>query len=372
MHTKRDSFFDNGKYTKLSLDHVEKALALNMYSFMRRLRTLQERIIAEYHPANEMKCPVHFVIGQEAAPAAVSAVLRKEDHLYGPHRSHGYYFAKGGTMKGLLAEMYGKSTGANGGKAGSQEISCHAVNFHSGAILAGSVGIAVGAALGFKMRGLDTVSVACLGDGAVDEGLFWEAVSYAQLCRLPVVFLCENNGFSTYSPQLKRQPSDNIHERVAAFGLKTEVLFGNDAPLIYKVLKESVEKARAGEGPIFIETFTYRWHGHVGPEDDDYVGYRSMDELSLWKNNCPLTLLGEKLFEKKWLDVQAKAEIERAASAEVDEAFAFAKSSPFPEPSEWYPQNCCTETPMADRLLQDLSDPADFNFEQDQSIPGPY
>lgn len=372
MDINRHTFLESGRYRNLTLESVDETIALRMYVFMRRLRMLQERIMKEYHPANEMRCPVHFVIGQEAAPAALHLALRSDDHLFGSHRSHGYFLAKGASMKGLLAEIYGKSTGVNGGKAGSQEVSSHSVNFHSGAILSGALGMAAGAAMGFQLQKKDCVAVGCLGDGAVDEGVFWEAISYAQLCKLPVIFLCENNGFSTYSPLLKRQPADNIHERVGSFGMPSEAIFGNDAPLIYTVLSRAVEKARSGNGPTFIETYTSRWFGHVGPEDDDYVGYRTKEELEAWRANCPVSLLEERLVEKGWLSKESADKMAQELSAEIDEAFTYARKSAFPVPSDWKQQNSCLETPFADRLLADLSDPGSFDFDQNQAIPGPY
>jgi pyruvate dehydrogenase E1 component alpha subunit len=367
-----ENILRDGKYKGLSIKETAKETAILLYRFMLRLRRLQEEIIKEYHPANEMRCPVHFCIGQEAVPAALSQLLQKDDFLFGPHRSHGYYLAKGGPIKDLLAELYGRQTGTNGGKAGSQEISMTTINFYAGAILSGLLGIAVGVALSFQLKKKSNISVVCLGDGAVDEGIFWEAISYAQLCKLPVVFICENNRYSTYSPQLKRQPADDIHKRVAAFGLKSEALFGNDVVAVKSVLDEAFQYTRKGKGPVFIEAYTYRWHGHVGPEDDDYVGYRSASELEFWKKNCPILLLEKQLLDKHILTSKLKNEMLNEVNKEIIDAFKFAKNSPFPDDTDWETQNYCPNSPLADKLLIDQTQIGQFKHDQAETMPEPY
>lgn len=348
------SILKAGRYPGVSLDGADPAVALRLYRFMMRLRRCEDALAREYHPADEMRCPVHFCIGQEAVPAALSVALRDDDYLFCHHRSHGYYLAKGAPMDAMFAELYGKATGANGGKAGSQDISFADKNFFSGAILAGATAIAVGAAAGFQLRGEPRVAVAGFGESATDEGLFWESVSYAALRKLPIVFVCENNNYSVFSPQYKRQPEDNLSERVAAFRVKSTPLFGNDAIKVHATLAAAIEDARAGKGPAFVEAYTYRWSGHYGPESDDLVGYRSDEEVKAWKENCPIALLERALVEKKLLSLEEKRRVEQAADAEIADAFAFAKSSPFPTPGEWAPMNCSPESPLADKLLRDF------------------
>lgn len=366
------NIFKAGKYKKLSIDKVDKNSVINLYRFMLRLRCLQEEIAREYHPANEIRCPVHFCIGQEAVPAALSMLIEKDDFLFSPHRSHGYFFAKGGEMKALLAELYGRETGTNGGRAGSQEISMSAINFYGGAILSGLLAIAVGTALGFQLKNKQQASVACLGDGAIDEGVFWEAINYAQLCKLPVVFICENNGYSTYSPQLNRQTADDIHKKVAAFGLKSKALFGNDVIAVKKALSEAFDFARSGKGPYFIEAYTYRWMGHVGPEDDDYVGYRPDAEIKFWKENCPISLLEEKIKGRKILTPELKKRMLSEINVEIAEAFKFAKNSPFPKEIDWENDNYSFDSPLADKLLKDYAQLGRFDHAQQETRPGPY
>ena len=366
-----ETIMANGRYRDLSLDGVETATVSALHAFMLRLRMCEEALIAEYHPADEMRCPVHFCVGQEAVPAALSLLIKDDDYLFSHHRTHGFYLAKGAPMESLFAEMYGRETGANGGMAGSQDISLTSSNFYSGAILAGAVGIATGAAMGFQQKGTSQVAVAGFGDGAMDEGVLWEALNYAALRSLPVVFLCENNGYATYSPQLKRQPADNVSSRVAAFGVPTHTLFGNDAVAVHKVVAAAIDHARSGKGPTFIETYTYRWYGHVGPEDDDYLGYRPESELKFWKDNCPIALLEEQMVQRGLLTTVIKSGLENKINGEIARAFNFAKTSAFPTVDSWEVMNYSLSSPLADRLLAD-SHLGDFDHSQADAIPRPY
>ena len=275
-------------------------------------------------------------------------------------------------MKALFAELYGRETGTNGGKAGSQEISVPAINFFSGAILSGLLAIAVGVGLGFKLKGKPDVAIVGLGDGATDEGIFWEAISYAQLCKLPVIFICENNHYSTYSPQFKRQPKDDIHDRVKAFGLKTQALFGNDVIAVMQNISRALKYTKQGKGPVFIEAYTYRWKGHVGPEDDDYVGYRPESEINFWKKNCPILLLEEQMIANNLLTLEIKENILEDINKKIFEAFEFAKNSPFPKDTDWKNQNYSNETPLADKLLKDNTKSKQFDQDQPEAVLEPY
>ena len=371
METNHETILKMDCYNSLSIKDVKPELVRNLYKFMVRLRRSQESLINEYHPADEIRCPVHFCIGQEAVPASLSQLLRPADHLLSHHRTHGYYFAKGGSMKALFAELYGRETGANGGIAGSQEISVHDANFCSGAILTGGVAIAVGVGFGLKARKKGDVVIAGFGDGATDQGIFWEAINYAALHKLPVVFVCENNRYSTYSPQVKRQASENISGKVASFGMKAQNIFGNDVILVHSVISDAIERARKGEGPSFIETFTYRLNAHVGPEDDDYLNYRPKAELDFWKRNCAIALLEEQMLAHGLLNSGEKEKIIGEIDKEIFEAFTFAKNSKFPDGINWEKMNYSTNSPLADRLLRD-TELSKFNQNQEYAIPGPY
>ncbi len=355
-----------GLYKSLSIADGEAETAKSLHRFMLLLRSCEEALAREYHPADEMRCPVHFCVGQEAVPAALSLLLRDDDYLYSHHRSHGYYLAKHAPMPALFAELYGKQTGANAGLAGSQDISFPSRHFFSGAILAGATAISLGSALAFQLQGTDQVAVAGFGEAATDEGIFWESVNYAAFARLPLVLVCENNNYSVFSPQLKRQSLDNISERVRTFGVASAAIFGNDAMLVHRTLRDAIARARAGQGPTFVEAYTYRWSGHYGPASDDLVGYRAPEELEAWKRNCPIKLLEEALRAKSLLPDAEKAQLLREIETEIDECFRFAKSSPFPSAPDWASINYSSTTPEADRLLAEI-DLDEFDAHQESA-----
>jgi TPP-dependent pyruvate/acetoin dehydrogenase alpha subunit len=360
----RGSFITRPDVSALPADLVQR-----LYRGMVRLRRTEEALLREYHPAAEMRCPVHFCIGQEAVSASLSVLLRPDDYVFSHHRSHGYYLGKGAPLRALFAELYGKATGASGGKAGSQDISYPESRFYSGAILCGAVAIAVGAAFAEKMRGSDTVVVAGFGEAATDEGVFWEAVNYAALKQLPIIFVCENNRYSTYSPQVNRHAADNLHERVATFGVPSRSLFGNDVVQVYRTLEQAIQSARCRKGPAFVQAYTYRWNGHVGPENDDHIGYRTPEEVAFWKAHCPIRLLEESM-ASAGLATNRDA-VARDIDAETSDAFTFAKASPFPRDADWYSCNYSSATPLADQLLHDL-DAGAFDQYQAEAVPGPY
>jgi TPP-dependent pyruvate/acetoin dehydrogenase alpha subunit len=361
----------SGHYREMSLEGIAPDVLLTLYRQMLRLRRTEEALLAEYHPAEEMRCPIHFCIGQESIPAALSALVLPTDFMFSHHRSHGYYFAKGAPLRELFAEIYGRETGANAGKAGSQDISHAPSHFFSGAILAGAVSIAVGAAFGFKLKGSAQIAISGFGEGATDEGAFWEAMNFAGKQRLPILFVIENNRYATFSDQLKRQADDNICERVRPFGVRATKIFGNDSALAYRTLKGEMAALRKGDGPALVEAYTYRWNSHVGPEDDGINNYRSEEEMKFWRDNCPIVLLEERLREAKILSDDAKREMESTIAGEIAENFRFAKTSPFPGKQDWRKINYEDASPMADRLLG-LAKRGDFDHDQSEAKLGPY
>jgi len=359
------------RYAELSLDGLPEGKAITLFRQMLRLRRTEEALLAEYHPAEEMRCPIHFCIGQEAVPSALSQLVRPDDYMFSHHRSHGYYFAKGAPLRELFAEIYGRATGANAGKAGSQDISHSKSHFYSGAILAGAVSIAVGAALGFRYRKSNQVAISGFGEGATDEGAFWEAMNYTGKQKLPILFVIENNRYATFSDQLKRQDSDNITERVRTFGVRATKIFGNDAALAFRTLSGEIERLRQGDGPSLVEAYTFRWNSHVGPEDDGANAYRTPEEMKFWKDNCPISLMEERLRESSLLTDAAKASMEADIAAEIAENFKFAKGSPFPKDTEWRRMNYEDASPLADKLLG-VSAGGTFDQNQAEAKLGPY
>ena len=366
-----EQLFREGIRPAVDIAGVEPAVVLALHRSMVRLRRFEESLMREYRAAEEMRCPVHFTLGQEAAPAALSLLLTHDDYLFSHHRCHGYFLAKGAPMKALVAELFGRETGANGGLAGSQEISMPEVNFHSGAILSGASSIATGAALGFQLKRQPHVAVAGFGEAATEEGIFWEAVNYASVRKLPLVYVCENNLYSMYSPLLKRQPADDISRRVASFGFKTTTLFGNDVVACHRALKEAVQHAREGRGPCFVECYTYRWNAHVGPESDDKFGYRPADELEYWKGNCPIALLEEQLNAKGLLQPKQQQDMMREIDEEIAAAFKFARSSAFPQVADLAGLNRSSRSPLAEKILA-TSTCGEFNENQADARLAPY
>jgi TPP-dependent pyruvate/acetoin dehydrogenase alpha subunit len=365
------TILSRGRYTGLALDGIDPDTLHALHHQMVRLRRCEEALMLEYRVAAEMRCPVHFTLGQEAVPAALSLLIKRDDYLFSHHRCHGYFLAKGAPMSALVAELFGRSTGANGGLAGSQEISMPSHNFHSGAILTGASSIATGTAMAFQFRKEPRIAVAGFGEAATEEGIFWEAVSFAAVRKLPLVYVCENNRYSMYSPQLRRQPADDISARVAAFGFRTFTLFGNDVTAAHRALAEAVAHARAGKGPCFLEFYTYRWNAHVGPESDDIFGYRPAAELEFWKSNCPIALFEEKLAAAGLLQPERQQAMIGKIDEEIAGAFRFARSSPFPQNVDLAPLNLSATSPLAESLLP-TSMHGEFDENQASAVMAPY
>ncbi len=236
----------------------------DIYRRMVRIRFFEESVI-ELFNAKSIICPVHLYIGQEGIAAGVCANLTSDDYAYSTHRSHGHYIAKGGSLRGLMAEILCRETGCSGGHGGSMHITDSDAGFMaSSAIVAGTIPIAVGAALKIKMNREKKVSVAFFGDGATDEGVFYESLNFAALHRLPMIFVCENNLFSTHLPISMRQSNQNLSMKMKAFNVDTAKIDGNNAGEVFTAAGRMIENAKNEKGPGFLECMTYRWYSHVG------------------------------------------------------------------------------------------------------------
>ena len=307
---------------------------LGLYKSMLRIRLLEERIADLYHE-QEMRCPVHLSIGQEAAAAGVCGALRPGDRVFSGHRSHGHYVAMGGDLDKMMAEIYGKATGVAQGKGGSM----HLIDLEAGfigatPIVASTIPIAVGSAFSARVRGDNSVTVSFMGEGATEEGVFHEAANFAVLKNLPVVFACENNSYSVYSPLEVRQPEGRqVFQQAASYGLEAVQIDGNDAEEVSRIAAMAVEKARAGGGPTFIEMITYRWREHCGPNFDNDIGYRTESEYLSWREKDPIAALRERLTDSGELADDVEVAIRTGIEKQVDQAIDFARSSPFPEAS---------------------------------------
>ena len=313
----------------------EEEFLTSLHYDMLRIRRIEEEIERRYHE-DEMKSPIHLVIGQEATSVGACAALRQQDLVYCGHRTHGHYLAKGGSLKKMMSELYCRLNGCAGSRGGSMHLFDKSAGMAgSSAIVAGAIPIAAGAALSFQTLKQDNVSLVFFGDAATEEGACWEAINFSTLRKIPVVFFCENNFFSVCSSLDVRQPSQvKIFEKAQGFGLPSVQVDGTNVLDIYEATKEAVDRARRGNGPTFIEAPVYRWRGHGGAGDDSTSGYRDPSEVRQWEQYCPINTYRGLLEEMKiYNDAEQKKE-EHEILNEISEAFDHAISSANPEESD--------------------------------------
>ncbi len=282
-----------------------------------------------------MRCPCHLSIGQEGVATGVATALRSTDRLFGNHRSHAHYLAAGGDLYGLLAEVLGRATGCSGGMGGSMHLQSREHGFFGSApIVAGTIPIAVGAGLAAKMDGGTDIAVAFFGDGACEEGVLHESLNLAAVYELPVLFVCENNQYSSHLDIALRQPSDRLARYAEAHRVQTEVIDGNDVIAVARTAARLTEVARRSSRPVFLEAITYRWRGHVGPKEDLDVGVRrSMDHLLAWKGRDPVRRLEEAMLASAAASAHQLQELRSEVHAEVSAAAARALEAPWPDPA---------------------------------------
>ena len=297
----------------------------SLFEEMLRIRLVEESI-AEKYSEEKMRCPTHLSIGQEAISVGVCSNLTKKDQVLSSHRAHAHYLAKGGCLKSMLAEIYGKVTGCSKGMGGSMHLVDKSVGFMgSTAIVGNTIPVAVGSALAMKLKKKKTISCVFFGDAAIEEGVFYESVNFAVIHKLPVLFICENNLYSVYSGLEVRQPENRkIFEMVRAFQIDAKDGDGNDVLEVSRKVKEAKDKILLGEGPQFLEFYTYRWREHCGPNYDNDLGYRNEEEFMMWKKRDPLiNFLNDS--EKTYLKNLIKE-----LKTEIQEAHRFADESKFP------------------------------------------
>ena len=302
-----------------------------LFESMLRIRLVEESIANKYSE-QKMRCPTHLSIGQEAIAVGVCANLTSQDQVLSTHRAHAHYLAKGGCLNSMMAEIYGKASGCSKGMGGSMHLIDKSVGFMgSTAIVGNTIPVAVGLALAFKIKRSLSISCAFFGDGAVEEGAFYESVNFAVLHKLPMLFICENNLYSVYSGLDVRQPnSRKIYEMVAGMGIETNHGNGNCILEVGEKVREAKEKIVSGKGPQFLEFDTYRWREHCGPNYDNDIGYRSEQEFKEWQKRDPLREMFDTHSEQGLEDITKKI------SLEIDDAFAFAEESKFPQKSDLY------------------------------------
>lgn len=316
---------------------VQKKFLLQLYNTMLRIRECEESFI-EPILRGDIKTPVHMYVGEEAVAAGVCAALSKQDVAFGNHRSHGHYLAKGGDMKGLVAEIYGKETGCSRGRGGSMHVTAPEVGFlGSVPIVAGTVALAMGAALSFLIKKQKRVAVSFFGDGATGEGVLHECLNFAALKKLPMIFVCENNLYSTHLPLGEIRARDNIWEAAKPLNMLSMRVDGNDVLKVYGAATQASVFCKTGRGPVFLECRTYRMRGHVGPDDNiqgSHTDIRPQKELEAWKKKDPIARFAKHLVAKKVASRQELGRIDEQVKKEVELAHEFAKKSPYPKPSD--------------------------------------
>ena len=304
---------------------------------MVRIRICEESFV-EPILKGEVRCPVHLYSGQEAIATGVCFSLSEKDYVFSSHRSHGHYLAKGGSITQLVAEIYGKEAGCSRGRGGSMHVIAPEIGILGSApIVAGTIPLAVGAALASKIRKEKKVTVSFFGDGASGEGVLYESLNFAALRGLPIILACENNFYSTHMPIRECRPENNIFEIGKPFCIQSYRVDGNDILKVYEVSKKAVGQCRKGQGPVLIEFITYRLRGHVGPDDNIqgiHTDIRAEEEIEKWRKKDPIRrfeafLIKNKIFRKDTLE-RIDLEVEK----EVEEAHQFAKESPYPKAEE--------------------------------------
>ena len=297
-----------------------------IYKSLRLIRRAEEEV-ARIYPSDKIKSPVHLSIGQESVAVGVCDVLKPTDAVSGTYRGHATYLAKGGSLKGMMAELYSKDTGCARGKGGSMHLIEKKANvLGSSAVVGTTVPIAMGWALAQQKRKSGAVIAAFLGDGATEEGAFYESLNFASLHKLPILFVCENNGYAIHTPLSKRWATQKLCERVATYNIPTFRIEDGDVFAIRNVTEWAVENMRAGEGPVFMECLTYRWREHVGPGEDYHIGFRQKDELQRWLETDQVGRVG------LMIDPADRKRIDKTVEKEVAAAIDFAEKSPFPKP----------------------------------------
>lgn len=304
----------------------------DLFYQMLRIRRVEEAISDRY-AEQKIRCPIHLSNGQEAIAVGVMHVLKKEDEIISTHRSHAHYLAKGGDLNKMIAELHGKETGCSRGRGGSTHLVDLSVGMMGATPVSGnSLPVGLGLALATQIKKEKKIVVIFFGDGATEQGTFGEGLNFASLKNLPVLFVCENNLYSSFTPLKKRQPSARSLVDIAkAHGLYAIKEDGNVIENCIRASQAGIDAIHRGEGPAFIEFETYRFKDFSGPHIDSGGDYRATEEFQTWADRCPIKQLREKLLLDGTLTENQIDEMEMKILKEINSAFMFAKESPFPQ-----------------------------------------
>jgi TPP-dependent pyruvate/acetoin dehydrogenase alpha subunit len=307
------------------------AVLLQMYAGMLRVRLFEERV-RELFAGGRIPGFLHTSVGQEATAVGAAAALRADDYVLSTHRGHGHLVARGGSLRALMAELYGKANGVCHGKGGTMHIADVSVGYlgANGVLAAGCV-LAPGVGLSITRRKSGQVVLTFFGDGAANRGPFHEGVNLAALWRLPVIFFCENNRWASTTAHALSSAGGSIAARAVGYGIPGESIDGNDALAVHAAVSRAAERARRGEGPSLIEAHTIRWVGHF---EGDAQTYRSRGEAAAGRRRDPIAGLARVLEERDLLDSARAERIRAQVSAEIDDAVVHAEASPLPEPED--------------------------------------
>jgi pyruvate dehydrogenase E1 component alpha subunit len=299
-----------------------------IYQKLQLIRKTEEEI-ARVYPSDKIKSPVHLSIGQEAVSVGVCDVLRRNDVIAPTYRCHAAYLAKGGDLRGMMAELFGKAAGTAHGKGGSMHlIDMRHYVLGASAVVGTTIPIAVGYSLALKRESKGRVAVVFFGDGGTEEGVFHESLNFAALHKLPVLFICENNFYAIHTPIEKRWATRQLCDRVRTYGIPADLIPDNDVMEIRRRAAERIEGMRVGGGPAFLEIHAYRWREHVGPGEDYNAGYRSVEELREWQNRDQVAIVGNQI------DPQVRQRIDEQINLSLKDAVEFAENAAWPTPEE--------------------------------------
>jgi TPP-dependent pyruvate/acetoin dehydrogenase alpha subunit len=306
---------------------------LDMYRRMLRIRKFEETVYDVYS-RGIMPGLAHLYTGMEAVAVGVCINLDQQDNITSTHRGHGHLLAKGGDPRRMFAELLGKESGYNRGKGGSMHIVDMSLGIlGANGVVGGGLGIAAGAGLTAKIRGEKRISVAFFGDGALNEGLFYETANMSSLWKLPVVYILENNHYGEYTPPSKSTAGTGP-ARAEAMNIPAKIVDGNDVIAVYWAANWAIERTRRGEGPSFVECKTYRWRGHHMGDQGDTYGYRTAAEIEEWMKKCPIKRYRNYLIQENLVEEGDLDQIESEVQQQIDDAVEYAKNAPYPDPSE--------------------------------------
>ncbi|HEY3005738.1 MAG TPA: thiamine pyrophosphate-dependent dehydrogenase E1 component subunit alpha [Kribbellaceae bacterium] len=316
-----------------SIGTVPIAVLRDLHRRMVRIRLFEEEA-GKLMEGGRLPGFLHLYVGQEAVGSGVMATLRDDDVITSTHRGHGHAVAKGANLRYMYAELFGKETGYCKGRGGSMHINDLSIGMlGANGIVGGGIPHAVGAAFAAAYKGQDSVAVSFFGDGASNIGAFHESANLAAVLHLPVIFVCENNGYAEFTPQERHMLLRDVADRAAAYGMPSEIVDGMDVVAVYEMSKKLVERARAGEGPSLLEAKTYRYYDHQGVKGLR-IPYRTQDEIDLWKERDAITAIEQRMTKANLAGEMELQKVWDETRAEIVEAIRFAEQSPDPDPAD--------------------------------------